>query len=146
MRILGVDHGERRIGLAVTDMLGLTAQPLKTLSVRDPEEAIAHLRQIVRDLAVERIVVGLPLNMDGTEGPQAAAARAFAARLREELPVPVEMQDERLTSAFAERAMLEADLSRARRRKRLDALAAQRLLQTYLERRRTAPPPSVSEA
>jgi len=135
MRILGVDHGGRRIGLAITDPLGIAAHPLDVLSVKTDAEAVEAIRRVVREREVERIVVGLPLNMDGSEGAQARAARRFAGMLREALGTPVEMQDERLTTAAAERALLEADLSRARRTRRRDAVAAQVLLQTYLLRR-----------
>ena len=139
MRILGVDYGERRIGLALSDMLGLTAQPLRTLRVQTPAEGVEQIRTAVQENAVERIVVGLPLNMDGSEGPQAVATREFAALLKNELSVPVDMQDERLSTVRAERTMIGADMTRAKREKQRDKMAAQFILQAYLDRRAAAP-------
>lgn len=135
MRILGVDHGERRIGLAISDMLGIVAQPLGVLNVTSPAEAVELIRKVTQENAVERIVVGLPLNMDGSEGAQAKAARQFASLLKDELSAPVDMQDERLSTVRAERAMLDADMTRAKRERRRDKMAAQFILQAYLDRR-----------
>ncbi len=136
MRILGVDHGERRIGLAISDILGVVAQPLETLRVNTTSEAVQLIRKAVRENAVERIVVGLPLNMDGSEGPQAKAARHLASLLKDDLSLPVEMQDERWSTVRAEKAMLDADMTRAKREKRRDRMAAQFILQAYLDRRK----------
>jgi putative Holliday junction resolvase len=136
MRILGLDHGRKRIGLAISDELGVAAHALRTLTVSDPEEAIEDIRQVVREKEVERIIVGLPLNMDGSEGPQAHEARHFARLLGERLALAVELQDERLSTVRAERALLEGDLTRAKREQRRDKMAAQFVLQVYLDRRR----------
>ncbi|MDI3297758.1 MAG: Holliday junction resolvase RuvX [Bacillota bacterium] len=136
-RVLGVDVGGRRIGLAVSDPLGWTAQPYRTLE-RGREEAatLAELREICRRLGVERIVVGLPRTLRGEIGPQARAVEAFARALAGATGLPVEFEDERLTTVEAERAMLEADLSRRRRKRAVDRTAAALILQAYLERRR----------
>ena len=133
MRIVGIDYGERRIGLAISDPLGMMAHQLEIITVESDDDAIAQLSKIVEEREADRLVVGLPINMNGTEGPQAESARAFAARLEKELGLPVDMQDERLTTARAERAMLDADMTRKRRGKRRDRMAAQFLLQTYLD-------------
>ncbi len=136
-RILALDYGERRIGMAISDATGTIARPLEMLLVSSPAEIVGPLRKIIAEESVERIVIGLPLNMDGSEGTSAHAARALGALLGRELGLPVELQDERLTTVRAERAMLEADMSRAKRAKRRDTMAAQFILQTYLERTRS---------
>lgn len=133
MRILGIDYGERRIGLAISDPLGMMAHQLDIITVESDDDALAQLRKIVDEREVDKLVVGLPINMNGTEGPQAESARAFAVKLEAGLGLPVEMQDERLTTVRAERAMLDADMTRKRRGKRRDRMAAQFLLQTYLD-------------
>lgn len=138
MRILGVDHGERRMGLAISDALELTARPLDVVTVKSVEQALEAVRLAAAAQEAEKIVVGLPLNMDGSEGPQAKTARAFVERLRGVVALPIDMSDERLTSVGAEDAMLAADLSRAQRKKRRDAVAAQMILQTYLDRQRAS--------
>jgi putative holliday junction resolvase len=144
MRIMGLDYGERRIGVAVSDATGTIARPLEILTVGTPQEAVPLLRKIIAEEEVGGIVVGLPLHMDGSEGAASHAVRQFAAMLERDLVLPVELQDERLTTIRAERAMLEADMSRAKRAKRRDTMAAQFILQTYLERRRSRPSESQS--
>jgi len=135
-RVLAIDYGERRIGLAVSDPLRIAAHGMPTMENRSPEEVMDSLRRIVDELSIEEIVVGLPLNMDGSEGEQAAKARSFAERLKP-LGRPVRLLDERLTTERAHRAMREAGLSRKKRRRRADRLAAQFILQSYLARRGT---------
>ncbi len=132
-RFLGVDYGTRRIGLAVSDPLGMFATALEVIQVDVPDEAVPRIVEIVRDKDVETIVVGLPLNMDGSEGDAAAAARAFASQLREAGGVEVVMCDERLSTYTAESILLEADMSRGKRKKVIDKLAAQVFLQQYLD-------------
>lgn len=134
-RVLGLDVGEKTIGLAVSDGLGLTAQPLGVLRRRTPETDLAALMERVRELGVQAFVVGLPRNMNGTFGPAAESCRSFAQILGETSGLPVHMVDERLTTVAAHRTLLEADLSRARRRQVVDATAAALILQTYLDRR-----------
>lgn len=134
MRILGIDYGERRIGLAVGDTEVGIANGLPTLERSSPAaDAIEPLRRIAREQGAQRIVVGVPVNMNGTLGERARAAMAFAQRLRDALGIEVETWDERLTSRQAERAMLEGDLSRSKRKERVDRLAAQLILQSYLD-------------
>ena len=141
MRILGIDLGEKRIGLAVSDPLGLTAQAVTTLVRDDDEHILSELARVIEDKDVTEIVLGLPKNMDGSLGTQAEWASEFAECLRERFGLPVHLIDERLTSARAERVMLQADMSRAKRRKRIDVMAAQFILQAFLDRRGKQTPP-----
>ena len=134
MRILGIDHGERRIGLALSDPLGIIAGGLPTLAVTSEEQAVDEIRQLVRTREVEQIVVGLPRNMDGSIGPQAELAQAFAAKL-EALGKPVHLVDERLTTERAQRTMKDAGFSHGKRRKHVDRMAAQFILQAWLDGR-----------
>lgn len=138
MRVLGLDPGERRIGLAISDDLGLTAQPLGFVERRNVDADLRRVAELCARHGVQRVVVGLPLRLDGRPGPEAERAQAFARRLAAHLSIPVETWDERLTTRVAERALLEADASRARRRRRVDAVAAAVMLQSYLERLRAA--------
>lgn len=134
MRILSLDVGTKNIGMAVCDPLGITAQPLPT--IRRKGDLCVDLRQVddaVRQYQVERIVVGLPKNMNGSEGPSCSMAKEFAAAVEEETGLPIVYWDERLTSKMAESAMLEADLSRKKRKKEVDSLAAILILQNYLD-------------
>lgn len=133
-RILAVDLGRRRIGLAVTDPLRVTAQGLPSLERRgDPVSDVAGACQ---RWEVGLVVVGLPLNMDGSRGPAAQAAEAFASELGERSGLPVVLQDERLTSVTANRVLIEGGVRRDKRRKGglVDRAAATIILQTYLER------------
>lgn len=132
MRILGLDPGGKRIGVAVSDALGITAQGRETIARGD----MPALKNAVEENDVTEIVVGLPLNMDGTKGPRAEDAILFAEELKKEFSLPVNMWDERLSTLFVERAMLEGDLSRKKRKKLNDKLAAQVILQSYLDSRR----------
>jgi putative Holliday junction resolvase len=136
MRVLGVDVGARRIGLAVSSADGALAQPDGVIPRRSWSQVVAALRDRVRRHQVERVVVGLPRRLDGTEGAAAAAARRFARRLQDALGLPVDLADEWLTTVEAERLLVAADLSRRRRRRAQDAVAAALILQTYLDRRR----------
>ncbi len=132
--IMGLDYGGRRIGMAVCDALEVAAHPLPTVE-RDGSE-LEKIARTVRQRRVERIVVGLPLRMDGTEGTQARRARGFAKELRRRLPeVEVLMVDERLTSAQAHRALSDMGAGMRERRRAVDRMAAQIILQRHLERR-----------
>ncbi len=134
-RILGVDYGERRVGFAVSDPTGCLSTPLMTVTVASVEEAVDAVRQALRRAAAERVVVGMPLNMNGSKGPAAEAVEHFAERIRAALGVPVEFWDERLSTGLVERMLVEeANLSRGRRRAVRDKLAAQVILQGYLDR------------
>jgi putative Holliday junction resolvase len=134
-RILGLDYGTRRIGVAVSDPLGLTAGPLDVLdaTARDLDE---RLRNLAEDLGVELIVVGLPVGLDGREGRAAGDARRFAERVAAATGIPVEVYDERFSTVTAERVLLEAGMRRERRRETRDRVAAAVFLQAYLDGRR----------
>lgn len=119
--------------MAVGDELGIIATPSGTANVSSDREAVAAVSAACAEKEIETIVVGLPLNMNGTKGPMAIKAEAFAEALREATGLPVVMWDERLSSRAAERAMLEADLSRRKRKGLVDKLAAQIILQSYLD-------------
>ena len=134
-RCLGMDLGTKRIGLALSDPLGWTAAPLPALSRVGWKKDLAALRRLVETYEVLRIVVGLPLRMDGEAGEQAKLAQEFAARLQSALGVPVETWDERLTTVQAERTLIDSDVRRERRRQIIDSLAASLILQGYLDYR-----------
>lgn len=132
MRILGIDYGERRIGLAISDALGLIANGLPTLPHRSEEQVMGVLRQTITERGVEEIVVGLPRNMNGSLGSQATVVMRFAESLRS-LGLPVHLSDERLTTERATRVMRDAGLSRERQRRNVDRMAAQFILQKFLD-------------
>lgn len=134
-RILAVDWGERRVGVAISDATGMLARALPTLQTRSERETVRALVDTARAEEAEEIVVGLPLHMDGTRGPAAQSAESLARRLEEESGLPVRLWDERLTSVQAERLAREAGEKRGRERGRLDARAAEILLQSYLDAR-----------
>lgn len=138
MRTLGLDVGTKTIGVAVSDGLGLTAQAMTTIRRTNLKADLAALAELAREHEASRMVVGLPLNMDGTEGPRAEASRKFADAASQALGLPVEFWDERLSTVAAERTLLEADLTRARRRQVIDQVAAQFILQGWLDARRPA--------
>ncbi len=141
MRILGIDYGLRRIGLALSDPDGILASPLSVYIRSDLRSDIDHIVRLVHKHEVGRIVIGLPLNMDGTIGDMVDEVAAFADRLRERVEVPVVTFDERLTSEEAERVLIQADVSRKKRKRIQDSLAAVLILQGYLERARKEAPP-----
>jgi putative Holliday junction resolvase len=136
MPILGIDFGSRRLGLAVSDETGRIALPLPPVECAGAEKDLEAIGALARERAIERVVVGLPLGLDGRKGAQAEAAERFAAALREGLGLPVELLDERFSTREAEQA-LEASGRRGRKKKKavLDSVAATVLLRTYLERR-----------
>ncbi len=134
MRILGLDIGSKRIGVAVSDELGLTAQGVETLICKDQERDVGTIVNLAEKYGVEEIVVGIPYNMDGTEGPQVEKVRSIAQRIKQKVRVPVREWDERLSTVAAERVLLEADMSRRKRRKAIDKVAAVIILQGYLDR------------
>ncbi len=139
VRILALDVGEKRIGLAVSDPLGITAQGLEVLSRKDREADLAHILEVARKYRVQEIVVGLPRHMDGRPGKQAPEIMDLARSLGEALGVAVIPWEERLTSVEAERVLLKADVSRRRRRQVVDMLAAVLILQSYLDHKRGSP-------
>lgn len=134
-RLLGLDFGSRRIGLAVSDPLGITAQPLPALERRGERQDVESVAARAAALGVEGIVIGLPLRLDGSEGPEARKALRFGEALRERLGMPVLPWDERLTTAQAERHLIDAGLRREKRREVRDSLAALFILQSALDAR-----------
>jgi putative holliday junction resolvase len=146
-RILGLDVGSRRIGIAVSDPLGITAQGLDTLQRRNKRHDLAYLEEVIRSYDVKEIVVGLPLRMSGVEGTQAEKIQAFAEDLRKRFNLPVHLWDERLTSAEANRLLRETELSIEKRGKAVDRMAAVLILQGWMEQRKATDPlfPSPSE-
>lgn len=135
-RVVGVDYGERRIGLAVSDALGLTAQPVGTVTVSSPREAVRAMDDAAREHEAVHIVFGLPRSLNGTIGPKAREMIRFVAFFQRRSAVPVSLWDERLTTASAERVFDEANVSSRKRRGKVDTLAAQLLLQSYLDAQR----------
>jgi putative Holliday junction resolvase len=133
-RVLAVDWGERRVGLALSDPTGLLATGLPTLQVRGRADAVAQVAKVAREREAERLVVGLPLLLSGERGEAAGKAEVFAAELREALGLPVETLDERLTSALSARRLEETGTRGAKARARLDQGAAIALLETWLDR------------
>jgi len=139
LRIMGIDLGEKNIGIAISDELGWTAQGLETVKRRGSiEKDLDKINAIVQQYQVEKIVVGLPRNMNGTTGVQGQKALDFADKIRRYLDLPVETWDERLSTVAAERLLINADVSRAKRRKVIDKLAASVILQGYLDARARA--------
>ena len=137
MVALGIDLGRKRVGLALSDPSGTIASPLQVIEPSSPDDLLCQVARLVEERSVDTVVVGLPKNMDGSLGPKAQEALAFAEDLKSALACAVVTWDERLTTAQAERAMIQADLSRAKRKKRIDALAAQLMLQAYLDAQKT---------
>jgi len=135
-RILAVDWGERRIGLAVSDELGVLATGLPTLEIRGEAEAVARVADTIRTVEADSVVVGLPLTLKGERGEAARAAERFADALRRETPVVVSLYDERLTSALAERRMHERGEKSRGRKGRVDQGAAMALLEGWLAKLR----------
>jgi putative Holliday junction resolvase len=136
MRIMGLDIGTRTIGVAISDELGMTAQGLKTLRRKSMEEDFKEIAAIIRQFEIEKIIVGLPLNMDGTLGRQAEKVLKWMEVLKEKIEIPVATWDERLSTVGASRVLLEADLSRRKRKKVIDKVAAVLILQGYLDQGR----------
>jgi putative Holliday junction resolvase len=132
-RILALDYGTKRIGVALSDELGWTAQPLETLERKTLDRDVAHIAALVGSHAVERVVLGLPLQLDGREGPAVRAMREFAVKLEAGLSVPVVRWDERMTTKAAEGLLIAADVSRKKRKGIVDRIAAAILLRSYLE-------------
>ena len=135
MRVLAVDPGSKRVGLAISDSTGTIAQPMTTIRAEPRETLAARLATVAREHEAVRIVVGLPRRMDGSLGPEAKAARELAGQVRAASKLPVELVDERLTTAAAEKSLLAGGMRRKDRRANIDRVAAAILLQTHLDRR-----------
>jgi len=134
MRILGIDYGHRRLGIAVSDDEKILASPLPVYSRRNLDVDLAFLLDIVKENEVERAVVGLPRNMNGSIGRMAKEVLSFAGKLQRKINIPVSTFDERMTSVEAERVLVETNLSRKRRKGLRDSIAAVLILQGYLDR------------
>ncbi|MTI94952.1 MAG: Holliday junction resolvase RuvX [Firmicutes bacterium] len=132
MRIMALDVGEKRIGVAVSDPLGMTAQGIKVLA--NDKKTFAEIKKLCQEYEVSRLVIGMPRNMNGTYGPGAESAEQFAEELAITTGLPVDFEDERLTTMAAERVLIDADVSRRKRRKVVDKMAAVIILQSYLQR------------
>ena len=133
MRLMGFDLGDKTIGVAVSDLLGWTAQGVET--IRRSRDDLTRIKELVKRYEVEEIVIGLPKNMDGSIGPRAEKSLEYAKYLEAELGLPVRTWDERLTTFAATRTLLEADVSRAKRKKVIDKMAAVLILQGYMDSR-----------
>jgi putative Holliday junction resolvase len=137
VRTLGLDYGERRVGVAISDPTGAFAQPLETIATpRGDADALARVAELVKTREVVQIVLGLPLHMSGRAGPEAERVRAFGARVAALTGVPVDYVDERWSSREAERVLDEVGMSRKKQRGRVDPIAASLVLRTWLEMRR----------
>ncbi len=136
MRALGLDLGTKTIGLAVSDELGITAQGLTTLKRRGPRKDLEAIAERVTEFTIDCFVIGLPLNMDGSEGPRAEFTRKFGTTLEEATKLPIIYWDERLTSVAAHRALSEVGASRKKRKEVIDQVAAVLILQGWLDSQR----------
>src|SRR5690242_10599804 len=139
-KLLGLDLGTKTIGVAVSDGLRYTATPLETIARTKFTADAARLTELVAENAAVAFVLGLPLNMDGSEGPRAQSTRAFARNLTQKTPLPIIFWDERLSTSAVTRMLIEADTRRDKRAEVVDKLAASYILQGFLDRLRLAPP------
>ena len=137
MRIMGLDVGTHTIGIAISDELGITAQGLKTLKRESMEEDFKEIAAIIRQFEIEKIIVGLPKNMDGTLGKQAETVLKWMEALKDKIQISVATWDERLSTVGASKVLLEADLSRRKRKRVIDKVAAVLILQGYLDQSRS---------
>lgn len=134
-RIMGIDIGEKRVGVALSDPLGLTAQPHAVIEYTGPENLIRQLLDIAAEYEVGKIIAGVPYGLDGQKGESAEKILAFIRRLEENTDIEIETADERFSTAFSQKAMIEADASRKKRRRNIDKVAAAVILQGYLDSR-----------
>lgn len=137
MRIMGLDVGSKTVGVAISDPLGFTAQGVEIIRIDEEagEFGFERLGELVKQYKVDKFVVGLPKNMNNTEGPRVEASKVYGDKINELFNISVDYQDERLTTVQAERMLVEqADVSRGKRKKVIDKLAAQLILQNYLDR------------
>jgi putative holliday junction resolvase len=135
MRIMGLDVGSKTVGVSISDAFGWTAQGLKTIQINEDkgEYGFEEIGTLIAENEVSKVVVGLPKNMNGTIGPRGEASQFYADELNKRFGVPVVLWDERLTTVAAERVLLEADVSRKKRKKVIDKMAASMILQGYLD-------------
>ncbi|HEY6227422.1 MAG TPA: Holliday junction resolvase RuvX [Verrucomicrobiae bacterium] len=137
MRVLAIDHGTKRMGIALSDETATIAQPLEFIPAEPFNDFLARLKQLILEKQVDQILVGMPRNMDGSYGPAALKVQEFVAVLKETIAIPIKTWDERLTSAQANRMLIQADVRRNKRKERVDAAAAAILLQSFLDSRIT---------
>ena len=135
MRVLAIDHGTKRMGIALSDPSGIVATPLEYVPAEPFAGFLARLKELIREKEVSLILIGMPRNMDGSYGPAAAKVQEFVAVLKENIAVPIRTWDERLTSAQANRFLLQADVRRKDRKEKVDKAAAAILLQSFLDSR-----------
>ena len=132
-RIMGLDVGDKTIGVAVSDLMGLTAQGVKTIKRVGKKKDIEALKEIIKERQVNKIVSGLPKNMNGSEGFASERSRLFKELLEQNIDIPVYLVDERLSTMEAENILLEVDLSRKKRKKVIDGVAAVIILETFIK-------------
>lgn len=133
MRILALDHGTRRIGVAVSDETKTIAQPLEYIPAEPFADFLTRLKAVLAEKEIELILLGMPRNMDGSYGPAAQKVEAFAAALKSAIVTPIKMVDERLTSVMANRVLIQGNVRRDKRKEKVDKMAAAILLQSYLD-------------
>jgi putative Holliday junction resolvase len=135
MRVLALDHGTKRIGMAISDELGMIAQPMEFIPAEPFSQVLIRLKQVLQEKGVELLLVGMPRNMNGSYGPAALKVQEFIAHLKESVSVPIQTWDERLTSSQANRLLIQANVRRKDRKGKVDQTAAAILLQSYLDSR-----------
>jgi putative Holliday junction resolvase len=135
MKIMGLDVGSKTVGVAISDAFGWTAQGVETIQINEERDdfGLERLGELIKELKAEKLVLGLPKNMNNTEGERAEASRKYGEMVTKEFGLPVEYQDERMTTMQAERILIEADMSRKKRKKVIDKQAAVLILQNYLD-------------
>lgn len=133
MRIIGLDVGEKRIGVAISDPLGITAQGAGVITRKKLEDDINEIKRYVDEYKADSVVVGMPLNMDGTEGKSAQKVAEFVETLSSALKIPLATYDERLSTKESEKFLISCDVSRKKRKRVIDTIAAQLILQSYLD-------------
>lgn len=135
MRILGLDHGTKRVGVAVSDEMHMIALPLEYIAPEPFADFLARLKEILREKEIELILIGMPRNMDGSYGPAALKVQEFAAALKDAVAVPLKLWDERLTTTQAQKFLIQGGMRRDKRKEKVDQTAAAILLQSYLDSR-----------
>ena len=133
MRILAIDHGTKRMGIALSDELKMLAQPIEFIPAEPFSQFLTRLKELLHEKEVELLLVGMPRNMNGSYGPAALKVQDFVAALKNAVTVPIKMWDERLTSAQANRFLIEGNVRREKRKEKVDKMAAAILLQSYLD-------------
>ena len=135
MRVLGIDHGTKRMGIAISDESGMIAQPLEYIPAEPFAGFITRLKEIIKEKQVDQILVGMPRNMDGSYGAATEKVKEFITALQPYITTPIKTWDERLTSVMANRALLQGNVRRDQRKQKVDKMAAAILLQSYLDSR-----------